>query len=113
MSEGIGGTGSVCSEGDDAMIVDMDEEDDLGLHPVDTVRLSIDTEWFFEGAWLSFLGLVDHTFPHVIIGEPMCGEDEDGALGIWVRLDCGGSALWLRIMTLSPIHWVWEDEEFH
>jgi len=114
MSEGVGGIGSMCSKRNgDEMIIDAEEEDDLGLYPVDDVDFSEDTEWFFEGAWLSMLQLIDHTFPSVDIGDPMCGEDEDGDLGIWVRLDCGSSALWLRVMTFSSFHWGWSDEEYH
>ena len=96
-------------DNDDYMIINADQEDELEFYPVDSVELSEDTEWFFEGAWLSMLQLVDHTFPTVEIGDPMCSEDEDGDLAIWVRFDCGGSALWLRIMTFSAFHWAWTD----
>lgn len=98
---------------DEHMIIDIDEEGELGFYPVDTVKFSVDTEWFFEGTWVSFLGMTDVEFPRIDIGEPMCSEDDDGALGVWVRLDCGGSAIWLRLMTFAPDHWVWGDEEYH
>ena len=100
-------------EGDDYMIIGDDQEDELEFYPVETVEFSEDTEWFFEGAWLSLLQLIDHTFPRVDIGDPMCSEDDDGDLGIWIRLDFGSSALWLRIMTFSAFHWSWSDGEYH
>jgi len=113
MSGSIGGSWKMRDEGDGYMIIDSEEEDGLDFYPIDSIDLSTDTEWFFEGAWLSLLQLVDHTFPSVVIGDPMCMEDEDGDLGVWVRFDFGSSALWLRIMTFSSFHWVWSDAEYH
>ena len=98
-------------KGDDYMIVNVDDEDDIEFYPVDDVQFSTDTEWFFEGAWLSMLQLVDHAFPSLDVGDPMCNEDDDGDLGIWVRVDFGSSALWLRIMTFSAFHWSWSGGE--
>jgi len=103
----------MCTEGDDYMIIDASDEGELEFFPIDTVEFSEDTEWFFEGAWLSFLALVDHTFPLIDIGDPMCSEDEDGDLAIWGRFSCGSSALWLRMMTFAAMHWTWSDGEFH
>jgi hypothetical protein len=113
MSGSIGGIYEMCNEGDGYMIIDSEEEGDLDFYPIDSIELSTDTEWFFEGAWLSLLQLVDHTFPSIVIGDPMCMEDEDGGLGVWVRFDCGISALWLKIMTFTSFHWVWSDAEYH
>ena len=100
-------------KGDDYMIVNVDDEEDLEFYPVDDIEFSADTEWFFEGAWLSTLQLIDHAFPSVDIGDPMCSQDDDGDLGIWVRVDCGSSALWLRIMTFSALHWTWNDGDYN
>ena len=112
MSSGSGGVGLMSAyRGDNCMIIDSDDEDELDFYPVDDVEFSEDTEWFFEGAWLSVLQLIDHAFPSLHIGDPMCSEDDDGGLSIWVRIDCGSSALWLRIMTFSPFHWMWNDGE--
>jgi len=96
-------------KGEDYMIINVDDEDELEFYPVDNIEFSADTEWFFEGAWLSMLQLIDHAFPSLDISDPMCSQDGDGDLGIWVRVDCGNSALWLRIMTLSALHWTWND----
>lgn len=100
-------------EGYDYMIVNVDEEDKLDLYPVEDIEFSTDTEWFFEGTWLSILQLIDHAFPSLDIGDPMCSEDDDGGLGIWVRIDCGSSALWLRIMTFSGFHWAVDDGDYN
>lgn len=113
MSDSIGGIGTMRDGGDGYMIIDADEEEDVEFYPIDSIELSEDTEWFFEGALLSMLQLVDDTFPSVDISTPVCSEDVDGDLGIWVRFDFGGSALWLRVMTFSTFHWVWCSEEYN
>ena len=100
-------------EGDGYMIIGADEEDDLEFYPIDSIELSEDTEWFFEGALFSMLQMVDETFPSVDIGAPVCSEEDGGDLGIWVRFDFGSSALWMRVMTFSAFHWVWCSEEYN
>ena len=54
-------------EGDGYMIINANEEEDVEFYPIDSIELSEDTEWFFEGALLSMLQLVDDTFPSVDI----------------------------------------------
>ena len=100
-------------DNEQCIIIDSEDEGDLDFHPIDNVELSQETEWLFEGTWLLALQAVDARFPSMSIGEPMCCEDTDGDLGIGVRIDCGISALWLRIMTLCSMHWVWSGEEYH
>lgn len=98
---------------DGYVVVETEEDADLGFFPVDDIDFSNDTEWFFEGAWLSFISMVDTDYPSVTIGDPMCREYDDGGLGVWARLDFGISVMWLKVMTFAPFHWVWRDEEYH
>jgi hypothetical protein len=98
----------MCALQNDFLVIDTEEdEEDLGLFSVDQIDLSVNTEWFFEGAWLSLVALIDDRYPQAIIGEAMASEDDDGHLGVWARFDFGESVLWLRFMTFSPFHWTW------
>jgi len=98
----------MCALQNDFLVIDTEEdEEDLGLFSVDQIDLSVNTEWFFEGAWLSLVAFIDDRYPQAIIGEAMASEDDDGHLGVWARFDFGESVLWLRFMTFSPFHWTW------
>jgi|TARA_R110000744_G_scaffold90580_1_gene175848 hypothetical protein len=99
--------------GDDFIMVDTEQDDELGLFPLENIEFSQDTEWFFEGAWYSMCSYLDDLYPSMFIGEPMASQDDDGHLGVWVRLDFQESVMWLRIMTFSPLHWIWKDSEYH
>ena len=98
----------MCAAGDGFIMVDTDDEEDLGLFPVESISFSVDTQWYFEGAWLALVSLVDEEYPTMTLGEAMASEDDDGHLGVWVRFDFGESVLWLRFMTFSPFHWTWK-----
>ena len=98
----------MCALHNDFLVVDSEDEEDLGLFSVDQVDFSVDTQWYFEGAWLSMVAFVDDKYPQAIIGEAMASEDDDGHLGVWVRFDFGESVMWLRYMTFSPFHWQWK-----
>lgn len=101
----------MCPEGDE--YVELSEEEDIGLFPIDIVDFSMDTQWYFEGAWLAMVAFLDGKYPSMTLGEAMCSEDYDGHLGVWARLDFGISVLWLRVMTFSPFHWAWKDGEYN
>ena len=94
-------------ESDEYILIDGDQEEDLGLFSVDHIDFSVDTEWYFEGAWLALVAFFDDRYPEAMIGEAMASEDDDGHLGVWVRFDFGESVLWLRFMTFSPFYWTW------
>ncbi len=94
-------------ESDEYILIDGDQEEDLGLFSVDQIDFSVDTEWYFEGAWLALVAFFDDRYPEAMIGEAMASEDDDGHLGVWARFDFGQSVLWLRFMTFSPFHWTW------
>jgi len=101
------------SDDNQYIVVSEDEEDELGFYPIDSIDISEDTEWFFDGAWSSIMDSIGDEYPDTTISDPMCTQDDDGFLGIWARVDCGHSALWLRVMTLCAAHWCWSDEEYH
>lgn len=101
------------SNDDQYIVINEDEEEDLSFYPIDSVDISEDTEWFFDGAWSMLSGSIEDEYPQTTVSDPMCSEDDDGFLGIWARVDCGHSALWLRVMTLCSDHWCWSDEEYH
>ena len=92
---------------DGFVVVDTDDEEELGLFPVDDIDFSIDTQWYFEGAWLALLAFLDDRYPEITVGDAMASEDEDGHLAVWARFDFGVSVMWLRFMTFSPFHWSW------
>ena len=94
-------------DSDEFIMVDTEEDDELGLFPLENIEFSQETEWFFEGAWYSMCSYLDDLYPSMLVGEPMGSEDDDGHLGIWARFDFGQSVLWLRFMTFSPFHWTW------
>ena len=99
---------------DDGFIMgDTDDEEELGLFPVDSIDFSIDTQWYFEGAWLSLVSFLDEEYPAMTLGEAMASEDDDGHLGVWARCDFGESVMWLRVMTFSPFHWIWKGGEYN
>ena len=100
-------------QSDEFIMVDTDNEEELGLFPVDSIDFSMDTQWYFEGAWFALVAFLDDKYPSMTLGEAMGSEDEDGHLGIWARLDFGISVLWLRVMTFSPFHWTWKTEEYN
>jgi hypothetical protein len=100
-------------DGDGFMMVDTEDEEELGLFPVEGIDFSVDTEWYFEGAWLALAAYLDDKHPSVTLGEAMASEDDDGHLGVWARFDFGESVMWLRFMTFSPFHWVWKDGEYN
>jgi|TARA_R110001583_G_scaffold520_1_gene4675 hypothetical protein len=100
-------------DGDGIMMVDTEDEEELGLFPVEGIDFSVDTEWYFEGAWLALAAYLDDKHPSVTLGEAMASEDDDGHLGVWARFDFGESVMWLRFMTFSPFHWVWKDGEYN
>ena len=62
-------------------MVDTDDEEDLGLFPVESISFSVDTQWYFEGAWLALVSFVDEEYPTMTLGEAMASEDDDGHLG--------------------------------
>ena len=103
----------MCEEDDDFLMIDTDDEEDLGLFPVDIIDFSLDTEWYFEGAWLALVSFLDEEYPSMTLGEAMASEDDDGHLGVWARCDFGMSVMWLRVMTFSPFHWVWKGGEYN
>jgi|TARA_R100001129_G_C5200971_1_gene213807 hypothetical protein len=103
----------MCALQNDYLVVDSDEEEDLGLFSVDQVDFSVDTQWYFEGAWLSLIAFADERYPDAIVGEAMVSEDDDGHLGVWARFDFGQSVLWLRVMTFSPFHWTWRGDMYN
>jgi hypothetical protein len=98
-------------EDDSFKLVDTDSDKDLGLFPVDVVEFSVDTEWYFEGAWLSLVSYLDGEYPSMSVGEAMASQDDDGHLGVWARFEFIDSVMWLRVMTFSPFHWVWKSVE--
>ena len=100
-------------DGDGFMMVDTEDEEELGLFPVEGIDFSVDTEWYFEGAWLALAAYLDDKHPSVTLGEAMASEDDDGHLGVWARFDFGESVMWLRFMTFSPFHWVWKGGEYN
>ena len=100
-------------ESDEFIMVDTDDEEELGLFPVDSIDLSVDTQWYFEGAWLSLVSFLDEEYPTMTLGEAMASEDDDGHLGVWARCDFGESVMWLRVMTFSPFHWIWKGGEYN
>ena len=100
-------------DSDEFIAVNDSEESDLGLFPIEDVDFSLDTQWYFEGAWFALGAFLDDKYPSMTLGEAMGSEDEDGHLGIWARLDFGISVLWLRVMTFSPFHWTWKTEEYN
>ena len=100
-------------DSDELIMVDTEEDDALGVFPVENIEFSQETEWFFEGAWYSMCSYLDDLYPSMLVGEPMGSEDDDGHLGVWARLDFQDSVMWLRIMTFSPFHWIWKDSEYH
>ena len=97
----------------DFVMVDTEDDSDLGLFPLEDIDFSLDTQWYFEGAWLSMVAFVDDKYPQAIIGEAMASEDDDGHLAVWARFDFGESVMWLRFMTFSPFHWTWKNGEFN
>jgi hypothetical protein len=103
----------MCPADDGFIMVDTDNEEELGLFPVEEIDFSVDTEWYFEGAWLALVSYLDDKYPSVTLGEAMASEDDDGHLGVWARFDFGESVMWLRFMTFSPFHWVWKDGEYN
>ncbi len=113
MSSSIGGIRSMCDEDDGFIMVDTDDEEELGLFPVDSIDFSLDTQWYFEGAWLSLVSYLDEEYPSMTLGEAMASEDDDGHLGVWARCDFGESIMWLRVMTFSPFHWIWKGGEYN
>ena len=113
MSNSIGGIGSMCAEDDEFMIVDTDEDEDLGLFSIEDIDFSVDTEWYFEGAWFYLVSLLDDEYPSMKVGEPMASQDDDGHLGVWARFDFTESVMWLRVMTFSPFHWSWQSTEYN
>ena len=100
-------------ENDGFIMVDSDDEEELGLFPVDSIDLSVDTQWYFEGAWLALVSFLDEEYPAMTLGEAMASEDDDGHLGVWARCDFGESVMWLRVMTFSPFHWIWKGGEYN
>ena len=100
-------------ESDEYIEITDEEEGDLGLFPIEEVDFSLDTEWYFEGAWLALVGFLDDQYPSMNVGEAMASEDDSGHLGVWARLDFGISVLWLRVMTFSPLHWTWKNGEYN
>jgi hypothetical protein len=106
-------TDSMSLASDGFTIVDSDEDEDLGLFPIEDVVFSMDTEWFFEGAWYALISVLDDRYPDMSIGEAMGSEDDDGHLGVWGRFDFGQSVMWLRVMTFSPFHWEWKGVEYN
>ena len=100
-------------EDDDFLMVDTEDDDDLGLFTVEDIDFSVDTQWYFEGAWLALAAYLDEKYPSVTLGEAMASEDDDGHLGIWARFDFGESVMWLRVMTFSPFHWIWKGGEYN
>ena len=98
----------MCAAIDGFMMVDTDDDDDLGLFPIEDIAFSVDTQWFFEGAWFGLVSFLDDKYPSITLGEAMASEDDDGHLGIWARFDFGESVMWLRFMTFSPFHWQWK-----
>tara|TARA_R100001594_G_scaffold148663_2_gene204407 strand:- start:2685 stop:2996 length:312 start_codon:yes stop_codon:yes gene_type:complete len=100
-------------EDDEYVLIDDEDEGDLGLFPIDDVDFSLDTEWYFEGAWVALVSFLDDRYPSMTLGEAMGSEDADGHLGVWARLDFGISVLWLRVMTFSPFHWTWKNGEYN
>ena len=113
MSCGIRGACEMYTEDDGFLRVDTEDDEDLGLFPIEAIEFSLDTEWYFEGAWVSLVSFLDEEYPSMTLGEAMGSEDGDGHLGIWARLDFGVSVMWLRVMTFSPFHWAWKDEEYN
>ncbi len=101
------------SDDDQYRVIDEDGEEDLSFYPIDSVDISEDTEFFFDGAWSIIADSIEDEYPNMKISDPMCSEDDDGFLGIWARVDCGHSALWIRVMTLGCTRWCWSDEEYH
>jgi len=101
------------SDDNQYIVINEGEEEDLSFYPIDSVDISEDTECFFDGAWMSITESIDRAYPNTTVSDPMCTEDDDGFLGIWARVDCGHSAVWLRVMTLCATHWCWSDEECH
>mgnify|MGYP003636913359 FL=1 len=103
----------MCAAGDGFVVVDTDDEEELGLFPVEDIDFSVNTEWYFEGAWLSLVSYLDDKYPSVTLGEAMASEDDDGHLGVWARFDFGESVMWLRFMTFSPFHWQWKGGDYN
>ena len=103
----------MCPADDGFIMVDTEDEEELGLFPVEEVDFSLDTEWYFEGAWLSLVSYLDEEYPSMTLGEAMASEDDDGHLGVWARCDFGESIMWLRVMTFSPFHWIWKGGEYN
>mgnify|MGYP003625348456 FL=1 len=101
----------MCAADDGFIMVDTDNEEDLGLFPVEEIDFSVDTEWYFEGAWLSLVSYLDGEYPSMSVGEAMASQDDDGHLGVWARFEFIDSVMWLRVMTFSPFHWVWKSVE--
>mgnify|MGYP003123845059 CR=1 FL=1 len=101
------------SNTDDFLIVDTEDTEDLGLFSIEDIDFSVDTEWYFEGAWYALASFLDDKYPSMTLGEAMGSEDQDGSLGIWARFDFGDSVMWLRVMTFSPFHWIWKTEEYN
>ena len=97
----------MCALDDNFVMVDTDDDEDLGLFPIDDINFSVDTQWYFEGAWLALLSFVDDQYPSITVGDAMASEDNDGHLAVWARFDFGESVMWLRFMTFSPFHWTW------
>ena len=98
---------------DGFIMVDTDDEEELGLFPVDSIDFSMDTQWYFEGAWLSLVSYLDEEYPAMSLGEAMASEEDDGQRGVWARCDFGESVMWLRVMTFSPFHWIWKGGEYN
>jgi hypothetical protein len=96
-------------DNDELHVIEEEDEDDLGLFPIEDVDFSLDTQWYFEGAWYSLASFLDDKYPSMTLGEAMGSEDIDGHLGIWARMDFGMSVMWLRVMTFSPFHWTWKN----
>ena len=56
---------------DDFLMVDTEDDDDLGLFTVEDIDFSVDTQWYFEGAWLALAAYLDDKYPSVTLGEAM------------------------------------------
>jgi len=95
------------------IVVHEEDEGDLDFYSIDCVDMSEDTGWFFDGTWSSLTDAIKEKHPSTKISSPMCSEDDDGFLGVWVRIGCGQTAMWIRVMTLCVTHWCWSDEEYH
>lgn len=103
----------MCAADDGFIMVDTDNEEDLGLFPVEEIDFSVDTQWYFEGAWFALVSYLDGEYPRMIVGEAMASQDDDGHLGVWARFEFIDSVMWLRVMTFSPFHWSWKGGEYN